>query len=117
MVVARGVADPARIGITGLSDGASTARFALINTRLFAAASISTCCIEPISVMTYGGIAYADAMRAMGYPLASRDAPDFWRPYAMALSARNMDRPLLMQLAVEEYLLGLDTFTALRESG
>ncbi|MFX8907073.1 hypothetical protein ABTM87_19775, partial [Acinetobacter baumannii] len=40
MVIARGVADPARIGITGLSDGASTARFALINTRLFAAAAI-----------------------------------------------------------------------------
>ncbi|MES2022853.1 MAG: Atxe2 family lasso peptide isopeptidase [Pseudomonadota bacterium] len=117
IVIARGIADPKRIGITGLSDGASTARFALINTRLFAAASISTCCIEPKSVMTYGGIAYADAMRAMGYPPANRDAPDFWRPYSMALNAQTMDRPLLMQLADEEYLLGLETFTALREAG
>lgn len=117
MVIARGIADPARIGITGLSDGASTARFALINTRMFAAASISTCCVEPRSVMTYGGIAYADAMRAMGYPPASQDAPDFWRPYSMALNARATDRPLLMQLADEEYLLGLETFTALREAG
>lgn len=117
MVIARGIADPARIGITGLSDGASTARFALINTRLFAAASISTCCIEPKSVMTYGGIGYADAMRTMGYPPASRDDPAFWRPYSMALNAQAMDRPLLMQLADEEYLLGLETFTALREAG
>lgn len=116
MVIARGVADPARIGITGLSDGASTARFALINTRLFAAAAISTCCVEPKSVMIYGGIAYADAMRAMGYPPASRDDPAFWSPYSMALNARTMSRPLLMQLADEEYLLGLETFTALREA-
>ena len=117
MVIARGIVDPARIGITGLSDGASTARFALINTRLFAAAAISTCCVEPKSVMTYGGIAYADAMRAMGYPPASRDDPEFWQPYSMALNARTMNLPLLMQLADEEYLLGLETFTALREAG
>jgi dipeptidyl aminopeptidase/acylaminoacyl peptidase len=117
MVIARGIADSARIGITGLSDGASTARFALINTRMFAAAAISTCCVEPKSIMTYGGIAYADAMRAMGYPPATRDDPDFWRPYSIALNARAMDRPLLMQLADEEYLLGLETFTALREAG
>jgi dipeptidyl aminopeptidase/acylaminoacyl peptidase len=117
MVIARGIADPARIGITGLSDGASTARFALINTRMFAAASISTCCVEPKSVMIYGGTAYADAMRAIGYPPATRDDPDFWRPYSMALNARDMNRPLLMQLADEEYLLGLETFTALRETG
>jgi hypothetical protein len=56
-------------------------------------------------------------MRAMGYPPATRDDPDFWRPYSMALNARAMDRPLLMQLADEEYLLGLETFTALREAG
>src|SRR3546814_11397731 len=40
-VVARGIADPSRIGITGLSDGASSARFALINSRVFSAAAIS----------------------------------------------------------------------------
>ena len=117
LVIARGIVDPARIGITGLSDGASTARFALINTRRFAAASISTCCVEPKSVMTYGGIAYADAMRAMGYPPASRHDPDFWHPYSMVLNARAMTKPILMQLADEEYLLGLETFTALREAG
>ncbi|PNA41249.1 hypothetical protein, partial [Pseudomonas sp. MPR-AND1A] len=31
LAVDRGFADPARVGITGLSDGASTAAFALIN--------------------------------------------------------------------------------------
>ena len=115
MVIDRGLVDPERIGITGLSDGASTARFALINTEIFAAASISSCCIEPRTVMTYSGIAYAEAMRAMGYP--STDAPNFWQPYSMAQNAAAMDQPLLMQLADEEYLLGLETFTALRDAG
>ncbi|GGC05070.1 hypothetical protein GCM10011494_24550 [Novosphingobium endophyticum] len=117
MVVDRGIADPARIGITGLSDGSSSARFALINTDLFAAAAISTCCMEPQSITTYGGIAYAETMEAMGFPPASRDSPDFWRPYSMALNASRMDVPLLMQLADEETLLALQTFTALREAG
>lgn len=117
MAIARGIADPQRIGITGLSDGSSTARFALINTHLFAAAAISTCCVEPQSATTYGGLAYAEATRAMGFPPAGREDPTFWRPYSMALNAARMDRPLLMQLADEEYLLGLQTFTALREAG
>ena len=115
MVVERGIADPARIGITGLSDGASTARFALINTRLFAAAAISTCCIEPRTVMTYGGPAFAAAQRAMGYPAATQENPSFWRPYSMALNASDMGTPLLMQVSDDEYLLALETFTALRE--
>src|SRR3546814_4743938 len=46
-VVARGIADPSRIGITGLSDGASSARFALINSRVFSAAAISQSSLEP----------------------------------------------------------------------
>jgi len=117
LAVARGIVDTRRIGVTGLSDGASTARFALINSRRFAAASISTCCVEPRTTMTYGGIAYADAMRAIGYPPASRDDQEFWRPYSMALDARSMRVPLLMQLSDDEYLLALETFTALREYG
>lgn len=115
LVVERGIAHPKRIGITGLSDGSSTARFALINSRLFAAASISTCCIEPRTVMTYVGTAYADMLRRWGYPDATRDDPDFWRDYSLAMNAKNIDTPLLMQLADDEYLLALETFTALRE--
>lgn len=67
-VIDLGIADPARIGITGLSDGASTVAFALINTDRFAAAAMSSCCIEPWTVMTVVGPAYADRMRALGYP-------------------------------------------------
>src|SRR3546814_8501332 len=67
--------------------------------------------------MTYGGIAWADYNRTLGYPPATQDAPDFWKPYSMALNAKDMNVPLLIQASEDEYLLALETFTALRENG
>ena len=116
-VVARGIADPKRIGITGLSDGASSARFALINSSVFSAAAISQSSLEPKTAMTYGGIAWADYNRSVGYPPATEDAPGFWKPYSMALNAKDMNVPLLIQASDDEYLLALETYTALRENG
>lgn len=116
--VATGFVDRARMGITGLSDGATTARFALINYPVFAAAAISTCCVEPRTAMTDGGIAWADWQHtALHYPRASDDRPDFWRPVSVVLNASRMDTPLLMQPADSEYQLSLEAFTALREAG
>lgn len=117
LVLARGDIDRTRIGISGLSDGSTTARFALINDNRYAAAAISSCCLEPHSMMTHGGIAQANWFRAMGYPAASRSDPEFWLPASLAMNAAKMDTPLLMQLADDEYLQALETFTALREHG
>ncbi len=115
--VAAGVVDPKRIGITGLSDGATTVQYALIHSRRFAAAAISTCCIEPKTVMTQG-IGWADWNRKVqGFPPASRDDPAFWRPVSLSVNAARIDTPLLMQLADSEYLQSLEAFTALRENG
>lgn len=113
--IATGAVDPRRIGITGLSDGSTSARFALINSDVFAAAAISSCCIEPKTSMTYGGIAWADFNRSVGYPPSTADAPDFWKPVSLVLNANRIRTPLLMQLSDDEYLLGLETFEALRE--
>lgn len=115
LVVARGDADPSKVGITGLSDGATSVAFALINSRAFAAASISTCCIEPWSVMAMGGPAWAASMRKQGHPPATSSDTDFWRPMSLALNAERIDTPLLMHLADDEYLLALQTYAALRE--
>jgi dipeptidyl aminopeptidase/acylaminoacyl peptidase len=117
LAIARGNIDPRRLGITGLSDGSTTARFALINSDRFAAASISSCCLEPFSIMALGGLAQADWFRQMGFPDASRPNPAFWRLGSMALNAERMHTPLLMQLPDDEYIQSLETFTALREHG
>ncbi len=115
--VATGAVDGKRVGITGLSDGATTVRFALINSRRFAAAALSTCCLEPKTVMTYGGIAWARFNRSMGFPGVLQDDPGFWKPMSLAQNAASIDTPLLMQLADDEYLLALEPFEALREAG
>jgi dipeptidyl aminopeptidase/acylaminoacyl peptidase len=116
-VVNRGIADPKRIGITGLSDGASTATFALINSDVFAAASISSCCVDAQTSMVYAGLAYADQARGWGYPPLTRPDADFWQPYSLALNAARLDRPLLMQISDSEMLYALESFSALREQG
>ncbi|RKS86350.1 dipeptidyl aminopeptidase/acylaminoacyl peptidase [Sphingosinicella microcystinivorans] len=116
-VIDMGIADPARIGITGLSDGASTVAFALINSDLFAAAAMSSCCIEPESVRTYGGPVWARAMQGQGYPKATKPDPEFWAPASIAQNAARIDTPILMQLADQEYLLSLQAWTALTELG
>ncbi|WP_162875622.1 Atxe2 family lasso peptide isopeptidase [Sphingomonas crusticola] len=114
-VIARGVGDPARLGITGLSDGSTSISFALVNSRRFAAAASSTCCIDPNTVATYGGIGWSDFMQQIGYPPATRPDPAFWAPMSIAQNARRVTTPLLLQSADSEYLLALETFEALRE--
>ena len=56
-------------------------------------------------------------MAGIGFPAGGRDDPAFWQPFSMALNAKAMDKPLLMQLADEETLLALQTYTALRDAG
>lgn len=116
-VIDMGIADPDRIGITGLSDGSSTVGFALINSRRFAAAAISTCCLEPWTVNATIGPAFARKMRSQGFPPATSDDRGFWEPGSMIRNAASIDTPLLMQLADREYLTAIDVFAALREQG
>lgn len=115
MAVERGDIDPARVGITGLSDGSSTVAFALINSKAFAVAAMSTCCMEPNTTATYGGIAWANWLRGMGYPPATEESPGFWRDVSLSRNASRIDTPLLMQLADTEFRLALEAFGALHE--
>ena len=73
--------------------------------------------MDPHTVMTYGGIAWAEQLQREGYPRATQAAPEFWRPSSAAVNAERLRVPTLMQLSDSEALLGLETFTALREFG
>jgi dipeptidyl aminopeptidase/acylaminoacyl peptidase len=117
LAVARGIADPDRIAITGLSDGATLATFALINRRTFAAASLGSCCLDAITTMVTGGVAYADRMRGLGYPGFTAESRAFWRDADLSRAATARKVPLLLQLADDEYLYALPSFAALRERG
>lgn len=116
IVVDRGIADPARIGITGLSDGTSTVEWALIHSKLFAAAAMSSCCHDTIFVSDVGPSA-AKHFRAEGYPgVLDRDSP-FWRDVALEVNARRIATPILMNASEEEFPSAVLTYTALREAG
>lgn len=115
MAVKRGYADRARVGITGLSDGATTVTFALINSKAFAASALSTCCTDPNTTATYGGIAWAEWLRGMGYPPAKDADPAFWRNMSLERNASRINTPILMQLADDEFRLSLEAFGALHE--
>lgn len=113
LLIAKGIADPSRLGITGLSDGGSAVRFALINTPRFAAAALSTCCVDESSDDVVGS-AWEKQSVEFGYPPDYPIDRDFWRPYSFALNADSMTTPLLMQLADYEVLTALHGYTALR---
>jgi len=116
LLVAKGIADPARLALTGLSDGASSVRFALIASQRYAAAAISTCCVDESSDDVVGP-GWVTESAKLGYPPATPVDDKFWLPYSLALNAPQIRTPLLMQLADSELLSSLHAYTALETAG
>lgn len=115
--IATGAVDPAKIGITGLSDGSVTAQFALLQSTRFKAAAIATCCDDPASAMVIAGLSYRDAALSWGYARPGPGDAAFWRPYSLARNAARMRTPLLIQVPDAEYRLALETYSALQLHG
>jgi dipeptidyl aminopeptidase/acylaminoacyl peptidase len=116
IAIDRGIADPLRIGITGLSDGSSTVEWALIHSSLFSAAATSSCCWDSTGIATVGPSA-ARHFRDEGYPgVLGRNDP-FWKEVSLSDNARRISTPILVNASEEEFLDSLLTYTALREAG
>lgn len=111
-----GIIDPARVGITGQSDGASTATFGLIHSDLFKAAALSTCC-EDETVMATIGEGFQQKYAGMGYPLPGSDRGDFWREGTLLLHPEKKPVPMLIQAGSEEFRMALPTFATLKARG
>lgn len=114
--IARGAVDPKRLGISGMSDGATTTQFTLNNSTRFKAAAISSCCDEP-SWLFVVGPAYRDAALSWGYPKQATDGEAFWKPMSLSVNAATMRTPLLIQVPDAEYRGALETFSALQQHG
>ena len=110
------VIDPARVAITGQSDGAVTATFALANTRLFSAAILSTCC-EGEAMLQQSGESYDDFYVRMGYPANHATGREFWRQGSLAEADGAKPVPLLIQAASSEFRMGLATYRELKRRG
>jgi dipeptidyl aminopeptidase/acylaminoacyl peptidase len=114
--IATGAIDPGRLGITGMSDGATTTQFALNTLKRFQAAAISTCCDEPSGLFSVGP-AYRDAVLAWGYPRQGEGGGAFWKPMSLAANASTLRTPLLIQIPDAEYRWSLETVSALAQHG
>lgn len=113
VVIALGVVDPQRLGLTGLSDGAVTVQYILSRSNRFRAAVMSTCCDDPGSAMVAAGLGYRDDVLDWGYPGPGAAGQDFWRGYSLAASADTVRTPILLQLADDEFRLALETYSTL----
>jgi dipeptidyl aminopeptidase/acylaminoacyl peptidase len=112
LAISMGVADRRKLGISGLSAGASTAMYSLIHTSLFSAAAISSMGMDPQS-MVYGGPMLAEFREKIGYPSTLSNNQDFWRNISLAANADRLDTPVLLQLSSREYLVGVEAYEAL----
>lgn len=115
-LIDRGIVDPQRVGITGLSDGVSTVQYALIHSRRFAAAALSHGSWEE-AFPTAVGPAAMRSYSAAGYPGLTQDSGRFWREFALRPNAKSICIPILMQIPDDEFSSALEGFTALREAG
>lgn len=112
----RGLIDPKRVGISGLSDGTRNTQYALANSNRFAAASVSSSFEEPGTFLPLAGPAGARSYIASGYPTMGA-GDDFWNCYSLVRNAPRLKVPVLMQMSDDEYLGALEPLAAFQANG
>lgn len=111
------VIDKDHVAITGLSDGSSAANYALIHSRVFSLALLSTCCEEPDVFTTAIGPAYDKFLKEYEYPVPWEEHKDSWQKISLAMNAKNICAAIQIQAADSEARGALTTFTKLRQAG
>lgn len=117
LAIGTGTVDPARMGISGFSDGSSAVQFALINSDLFRVASMGSCCEDRNAFALAAGPHFTDYLRKMGYPYFDRDADAFWQPMSFIQNVDRIDVPILIQMPDSEYEGALDVVAAFAQHG
>jgi dipeptidyl aminopeptidase/acylaminoacyl peptidase len=112
----RGLVDPARVGITGLSDGASTVDYALFNSSRFAAAASS----GDWSPESYT-LQVSDPMRSFTRSFLqakfAAEALEKWKMLALSSHADAVRAPLLIQVSDTELIETTPIVVALKDAG
>lgn len=100
----RGVIDPGQVGMGGFSAGSEAAMWVAMNTKLLAAASISSPPYEP-SAYWMGAMRGRDNSRVMREFMQAGppdEDEDRWRVFSPALNVARISTPLLMQYPAQE---------------
>jgi dienelactone hydrolase len=100
----RGLVDPARVGMGGLSFGSEATMWVAMHSDLLAAASVASPQSTPSDYWSNAlpGRGYAEEVRK-SYGVGNPDEdPEGWRAISPALNAERIKAPLLMQLPENE---------------
>lgn len=110
-----GIVDPKRVGITGLSDGANTADYAIVHSsEMFSAAAVSWTHWNPMNYYLQGPVMQSLLDKwGLGFPgeLANMEQ---WKGLSIALNADRIHTPLLIQVSDSEMLPETETYAAMR---
>ena len=109
ILVRRGEVDRSAIGITGLSDAAETAAWALAQGARFRAAIFSTPTWDPIHYDLLGSKNLAADLPAYGLGPLTSGKVDSWKMMSVALNCERITTPILANLSDREMLRFLQT--------
>ncbi len=117
-LAARELIDRARVGITGLSDGAETVRVGLIHSNRFATAVVSQAPGAPLGYYLLSQ-RVRSLLRPFGLvePDGSEAADAFWSYTSLAANADRISAPLLILVNQSEMLDAAQSIVALQEAG
>jgi len=112
----RGLIDPRRVGVTGLSFGATQTLFAISHSDAFAVALItSQGYSDPI--WTYFLAAMDRVYKRDSSGTVLPNSASYWKGISPALNAERIHAPLLMLLSDREYLAQMQLYFAMRAHG
>ncbi len=117
LALATGAVDTDRMGISGFSDGSATTQWALINSRLFKAAALGSCCEGPYGFPLAAGPYFTRWKRKAGQRFFEPGTEEQWRPMSLVVNADRVDTPILVQTGDSEYEIGLDVAEVYRNRG
>ncbi len=114
----RGLIDPGRVGITGLSDGAETVWYAMIHSTTFTAAAASSGGWSPSWYYQINSRMRRNILKRSAELLPpGTGGDDRWRRISPEFHAADINVPLLVQVADRELLLSAATIGALSDAG
>lgn len=109
--------DNSHFAITGLSDGASASTYALIHSKIFSLALLSTCCEDPQITMTSIGPSYERKLETRGYEFQFEENWPGWKRSSLAMNAERICARIVIQAADREARMALASYASLRRAG
>lgn len=116
VLVRRGLVDPEKVGITGLSNGAETVDYALTHSRRFAAAAVSGN-VSPVFYYLQTNESLRALVRTMFGSKAATESIDAWEDMSLMHRADRVEAPLLIQVSDREMMFTVPAIVALRDAG